>query len=245
MVGILIAAVIGIAAVYGLVKLLLRNRRHAKLLTDLASQKGWTVEADFGRSLPDAILGQTVLGLGDPANDFTFDLYRKITGKHRGREFILISRRQKPFKRTELSDETYILTPLDSDATHPVPAIRPASKVLDAWGAVDGAVAKANDVTTPARYPLSPEFDMKHAAFGFDGVADFMTRDRQDALLANPGIIRREDELWYQRFFVLPVLSEKFAWISFSSVDPHTILNRLDSLMDWAEIAGNTSETRN
>lgn len=244
MVGILIAAVVGIAAVYGLVKLLLRNRRHAKLMADLASQKGWTVESDYGRSLPEAILGQTVLGLGDPADDFAFDIYRKIKGKHRDREFILISRRQKHIKRTELSDTTYIFTRLNSDVSRPVLAIRPASKVLDAWRAVDGAVAKSNDVTTPARFSLSPEFDLKHAAFGFGGVADFLTKDRQDALLANPGIFQRKDELWYQRFFVLPGLSEQFAWISFSSVDPHTILNRLDSLMDWAEIAGNTSESR-
>ena len=69
MVGVLIAAVIGIAAVYGLVKLLLRNRRHAKLMADLASQYGWTVESDFGRSLPEAILelGQNLtLSLGGP-----------------------------------------------------------------------------------------------------------------------------------------------------------------------------------
>lgn len=237
--------ILSIGALFLLGKLLLRNRRHARLLQEMANQKGWAFETDLGRALPEIIAKETIMGFGDPENENRFNIYRKITGVHRNRNFLLISRkirRRRSGKGYDHDDSTFLLTRLAGSHIYPIMAIRPASKILDAWGAADNALAKANGVEPPTNYSLSPEFNQKHVAYGFDGVEKFMTLEKQNALLANPDIFHREDELWYQRFYVLPGLSEEFAWIKLSSVDPHTIMNRLDALMDWAMIAERATE---
>ncbi|MEL7390496.1 MAG: hypothetical protein AAFN76_12020, partial [Pseudomonadota bacterium] len=128
MLELLIWSALGLGAVCLLVKLAIRQSRHKKLLTELVAQKGWTMVVGLGRAMPEALLDQNLLGLGDPVSDFTFDIYRKISGQHRGRDFLLISRRQKPIRRTELSDETYVFARINGRTSYPLLSIRPTSK---------------------------------------------------------------------------------------------------------------------
>jgi len=227
---------LGLGTLFLLVRLVLRQRHNAKLLHTMIKGKGWRFEANLRRVLPEALVDQTLPGLGDPANDHTFNIYRAIWGEHRGRNFLLVSCKQKPIKRTELKDETWVFTALGNSVPYPRFSIRPASKLLDTIETAERAIAASNGVELPARVPLSSEFNEKHVVIGTDGTAELMTDTRQKAFLAAPDIVRREDETWHQRFHVIPGTTENFAWINFSYLDPHTIFNRLDALMDWAEL---------
>lgn len=229
---------LGIGTLYLLVRLVLRQRHHEKLLQNLIEEKGWRLGANLGRALPEALADQTLSGLGDPVNDHTFNIYRAIWGQHRGRDFVLVSCKQKPIKRTEIKDETWVFTALGNTAPYPLLSIRPASKLLDTIETAERSIAASNSVALPARLQLSTKFNEKHVILGTEGTAALMTNQRQAAFLAKPDIVRREDETWYQRRFVVPGTTENYAWINFSSVDPHTLMNRLDALMDWVEIIG-------
>lgn len=236
---------LGLGTLYLLVRLALVQRRDAKLLQALIEEKGWRFEANLMRVLPEALVDQTLPGIGDPANDHTFNIYRAIWGEHRGRSFLLVSCKQKPIKRTEINDETWVFTALGNATPYPLFSIRPASKLLDTIETAERAIAASNDVVLPERVPLSSEFNEKHVILGTEGTAALMTNQRQAAFLAKPDIVRREDETWYQRRFVVPGTTENYAWINFSSVDPQTLMNRLDALMDWVEIIGPEPRSRN
>ena len=175
---------LGLGALYLLFRLILRQRRNATALDTLIREKGWHLETGRGRALPEALVGETLPGLGDPVNDFTFNIYRKISGEHRGRKFLLVNCKQKPIKRTEIKDETWVFTPLGNASPYPLFSIRPASKLLDAIESADRAVAELNGVELPSRVPFSATFDEKHVVIGTSGTADLMTPARQDALLA-------------------------------------------------------------
>lgn len=82
---------LGIGTLYLLVRLVLRQRHHDKLLQNLIEEKGWRLGANLGRALPEALADQTLSGLGDPVNDHTFNIYRAIWGQHRELDFILVS----------------------------------------------------------------------------------------------------------------------------------------------------------
>ncbi|MGR3512227.1 MAG: hypothetical protein ACU0GG_05640 [Paracoccaceae bacterium] len=243
MLELLIWSALGLGFAYLLVKLVIRQSRHKKLLAELITRKGWMSEPGMGRALPEMLLDQTFPSLGDPVNDHTFDIYRKITGQHRGRDFLLLSRRQKPIKRTEVSDLTYVFTRLNGRETYPLFGIRPTSKLLDAIEIAERGIAEINGVEMPRQIPLSSNFNAKHTVLGTEGTREILSPSVQEALLANPDIFQREDEKWYQRFNVIPGTTENFAWINFSSVDPHTIENRLDALMDFAEIIEATPDS--
>ncbi len=224
-----------VLAALGLGWVLWRNWQKRGEIDRMARDRGWRVDRAKVSRLPARLEGETLVSLG--ADDaYFFSIYLQIEGHHRGRPFYLLTRQQKPSRRSEPDDRSFLFTRLSETKDFPPLAILPASTILKGLHSIDETLAATNDAIVLRQIPISERFDANYFVRGLPGTQDLLTPERQEAILAKPELFRRDDEKWHARFTVVPSLSERHAYLEFPSVDPNTIMNRLDMLMDWVEI---------
>ena len=115
--------------------------------------------------------------------------------------------------------------------------------MLDGFLVVDSAAKTSSGKlrTFPVVSMPSP-FSGKYTVRGLPSIRDVLTQDIQNAILESPHLLMRPKGKWFRRVGTLPGLSERFASIDTQDFNPHTLSNRLDSLMDWAEFVNPKSQ---
>ena len=223
-------------AFVGLVLLIIRMLRHKANITKIANKNGWDAQKKLGRTIPEEIHGETLNSLGDPENDWTFSCDLMIRGRHRKRPFTLITRGQKPTRHGEWGQSSYIFTRLSDIGALPPLMILPSSVILKPFNAKDERQSEIVGRPVFETQTMSPEFDQSYTVRGLAGAKEFVTPTMQKQILAKPDMFQRDAEPWYERYIIPLCLSENFAFIEVPSITPNTLINRLDMLMDWAEI---------
>ena len=89
--------------------------------------------------------------------------------------------------------------------------------------------------------PFSESYTLR----GLSGAQGHVTDAVQQALLDRPDLFRRMEEKWYKRLSTNPGVSERFAWVDIQGADPETLISRLDTLMEWADIIDPSAKTEN
>lgn len=235
--------VIAIAAL-GVLLLITRTIRHKASIQKISKQNGWTVEKGLGRSIPQEIYGETLNAFGDPENDYSFKCYQVIRGLHRERSFLIVSKKNRSSRQMSWEDKSHVFTRLSDEPLYPPLMILPASGVLKVFHGIDEGLSELNKATVFEKLALPPEFEQLYFVRGLAGAEEFMTTVLQQKILTKPDMFRRDSEPWYARFTISLNLSERFAHIEVSNLDPNTLMNRLDMLMDWAEIAQSNIESQ-
>ena len=242
----LVFAVFILSLIYFVPKLLLSERRRRKGIDRIAEENGWSIDRSRRDRLPDELVGETIFNMGDPETYASFRVSLTLSGTHRDRDFLLISRGATRYRRQEGHATTYIFTKLsDTPAFTPL-FIHPKSGVMDSMLQMDAGVKKLDKsvksvffskISTPA--PFSDHYTLR----GQRGARDHITEDVQAALLARPEMMRNPAEKWYRRFSTYPGASERYAWVDVQAAIPETLNSRLDALMDWADMIQPTAKT--
>ncbi len=226
---------IAILVVAGVGWLLWRNWKKRGLLDRMARDRGWHVDRKKVRRLPARLESETLPSL-HTSDDYRLSVYLQLEGTHRGRSFYLLSRQQRRRRRGIVGDGSFLFTKLGETREYPPLMVLPASSAMEALHRVDEWLAASNNELALPQVPISALFDASYLVRGLSGSQEFLTPERQRAILENPEMFQRSDETWHTRHVVIPCLSETYAYLEFPTVDPDTILNRLEMLMDWADI---------
>lgn len=245
---VIFCALFFLSAIYWVPKLFLNYFRRKKLLSRLVSENGWTLIQTSTPNRPAELADETFSNIAADDDDYyNVNVVLRISGKHRGRDFFLMtfSQRIRKRRRSESSGGTYIFTRLQDEPVFPPMFMHINSKILDGVMAVDSAakVYSGKLRTFPVVSMQSPFAD-KYSVRGLESTRKFLTQEIQAAILEKPHLFLRSEEKWYRRTGVMPGLTERYAYVNIQDLDPHTLINRLDSLVDWADIVDSRNFSR-
>lgn len=230
-----------ILALYWVPKLIINSFKRSRHLKRLVKANGWLLEQTSSPKRPPELVGETLSNIAaDDDEYYNVNVVVRIDGVHRGRSFTLLTFIQDRTKkrRAHSTDSTYIFTPLPDTSNAPPMFMYFNSAVLDGVQAIDSAAkASAGKLRAFPKVAMPSPFCDSYTVRGLEGTRDFLTQEVQNAILEKPHLFRRQEEKWHKRFGTLPGLTEHYAYLNIQALDPHTLENRLDSLMDWAEIA--------
>ncbi|MEL6659722.1 MAG: hypothetical protein AAFR36_24890 [Bacteroidota bacterium] len=237
-----------LSALYWVPKLFLNYFHRKKLLSRLVSENDWTLNQTSTPNRPTELVDETFSNIAADDDDYyKVDVALRINGKHRGRDFFLMTYSQRMRKRrnSEASGSTYIFTRIQDESAFPPMFMHINSKIFEGFMAVDSA-AKASSGKLRA-FPVvsmpSP-FTHKYSVRGLKGTRDFLTQEIQEKILKKPHLFLLSKEKWYRRFGVIPGLTERYAYVDIQDLNPITLVNRMDSLMDWADIVDSRNFSR-
>ena len=225
---------------YGLPKLLLRKRRHARLITKIVKENGWEIDRDKRNTFPPEVSDETLHNFGNPSDYASFTVWLTIKGEHRGRDFLLVAHGKKQAKtRDPGSGSVHIFTKLSETPVFPPLFVHLKSDVLDGILAVDAFALAADKRAKAPHFPkvgMPKPFSDNYSVRGFPGAQDAISPLVQSSLLKRPDLFYRKNEQWHMRTGTMLGLTERFAFVDIQDLNPHTLENRLNVLIDWVDI---------